>query len=244
MKTIIKMFIPLYLLSLIACDNMNSLHKEYLEWGEAIYTGVVDSLKAAPGYERVKFSWEINADPRITKTVIYWNDRGDSMVVAVERTQPGRIQMEYILQLAAGGYLFELATKDDDGHQSRYIEASVNIYGSTYANSTALRSSRPVKALELIDDETVEIYLGAVEVNTYRYSELTYLSYENGVEGEEKKIIVENETEMITLEKIRIGDPIIIQSYYYPSEDALDGLPAKKFECEILKEDPPESGNE
>lgn len=238
MKTIIKITITIYLLSLIACDNVNSLHEKYLEWGEAIYTGVVDSLKAYPGYDRVKFTWELNADPRITKTVIYWDDRSDSMVVAVERSQPGRLQMEHIIEIPSAGYLFEFATKDNDGHQSRYIETSVNVYGSTYANSIALRSSRTVTTMELVNDETVNVHLGKVEDNTFRYSELTYISYENSAQGTEKKVIIENETDMITLEKIRVGDPITIQSLYYPSENALDGVPAKMLEYQIPSMNP------
>src|SRR5690554_4189044 len=113
MKTLIKLIIPLYLiLSYISCDSMNSMHDKYLEWGEAIYTGVVDSLKVYPGYNRVKLTWEVNADPRIKKTVIYWNDRNDSVVVDVNRSQSKRVQMEHSFDLPEGEYMFELATKD------------------------------------------------------------------------------------------------------------------------------------
>ena len=65
--------LPLIMLWMASCDDMNSIHQKYYDWGEDIYTGVVDSLKAYGGYEKVKFNWELNADPRITKTVIFWN---------------------------------------------------------------------------------------------------------------------------------------------------------------------------
>lgn len=49
MKAIIKITVLIYsFISLIACDDMNSLHEEYLKKGEIIYTGIIDSLKHIP----------------------------------------------------------------------------------------------------------------------------------------------------------------------------------------------------
>lgn len=78
MKSIIKNIAGFIcvIIGLNSCENINDVHEEYLKRGEEIYTGVVDSLEAYPGNERIKFTWMINADPRITKTVIYWNDGG------------------------------------------------------------------------------------------------------------------------------------------------------------------------
>lgn len=235
MKTIIKLIIPLYLLlSYISCDSMDSLHEKYLEWGEAIYTGVVDSLKVYPGYNRVKLTWEVNADPRIKKTVIYWDDRSDSVVVDVIRSQSKRIQMEHSIELPEGGYMFELATKDNEGHQSRYIEINTNIYGAFYANSISLRGSRQINLIEVLDQSTVNVHLGTVEDNTYRYSELVYLTYESGSsQAIEKIVTIENQTDNVTLENIRLGDKISICSMFFPSENAMDGVSAKKTESQI-----------
>ena len=117
MKSIIKNiagFICI-IIGLSSCENINDVHEEYLKWGEEIYTGVVDSLEAYPGNERIKFTWMINADPRITKTVIYWNDGGDSAVVEVNRTQSGIMRMETSLNLPENSYIFKFVTKDDEG---------------------------------------------------------------------------------------------------------------------------------
>lgn len=41
MKAIIKITVLIYsFISLIACDDMNCLHEEYLKKGEIIYTGL------------------------------------------------------------------------------------------------------------------------------------------------------------------------------------------------------------
>ncbi|MDR1340866.1 MAG: DUF4998 domain-containing protein [Prevotellaceae bacterium] len=45
-----------------------------MDEGEIYYIGIVDSIKIFPGKERVRFSWQINADPRITGAFISWNE--------------------------------------------------------------------------------------------------------------------------------------------------------------------------
>ena len=50
----------LFMIWMTSCDDMNSIHQKYYDWGEDIYTGVVDSLKGYGGFEKVKFSWELN----------------------------------------------------------------------------------------------------------------------------------------------------------------------------------------
>ena len=56
MKSIIKNIAGFIcvIIGLNSCENINDVHEEYLKRGEEIYTGVVDSLEAYPGNERIK----------------------------------------------------------------------------------------------------------------------------------------------------------------------------------------------
>ena len=56
---------------LVGCDGMNSINQKYYDRGETIYTGIVDSINVYPGYGKVAFDWQINADPRINKLIAY-----------------------------------------------------------------------------------------------------------------------------------------------------------------------------
>jgi hypothetical protein len=92
MKTIMKFLIPCFcLLYLAGCEDMNSVNQEYFDLGETFYTGKINYLRSFPGNGRVQFSWYINFDPHITRTVIYWNEGADSLAVAVNRAQAGLI---------------------------------------------------------------------------------------------------------------------------------------------------------
>lgn len=214
MKTIFKFIIPFFLLTPIACDDINSLHEEYLDWGEIIYTGAVDSLKAYPGDNRVKLTWEIGLDPRITKVVIYWDSRLDSVVIPVNRTQPERMEMEHLINIPEGGYLFEVATKDDEGHQSMYTEKSVDVYGTKYA---ALLRNRMVSSMAYTSDTELKITWSKVEYATTQYTTVRY----NG-----KTIKVEND-DTTTLLTVTPGETFEVYSNHLPvgGLDTIDALP-------------------
>src|SRR3546814_644030 len=157
--------------------------------GEGIYTGVVDSLKALSGYEKVRFDWEISADPRVNKTVVYWNQRADSVVIDVNRTQSGRMSLSYDLEnLAEGTYTFEFITRDNQGHFSMPTELVVDVYGEFYIQS--LRN-RGVTAITKQPDATMMIEWEPIASNTVQYVTVCY-----EVDGRAQSVpVANNETE-------------------------------------------------
>lgn len=208
--------LPLFMLWVAACDDMNSIHQKYYDWGEDIYTGVVDSLKAFAGYEKVKFSWELNADPRITKTVVFWNQRADSVVINVNRSQSGRLQLEHELQqMAEGSYIFEFITRDNEGHFSLPTEIVVEIYGETYVQ--ALRN-RWISSIAHQEDGSMLLKWDPISSVEMQYVTVTY-----EVDGVEQSIRVENNDNTTILTGLDTGDKIRISTTYLP-EDAWEEL--------------------
>lgn len=196
-----------------ACDDMNSIHEPYLNRGEEIYTGVIDSLEAYPGNARVKFSWEINADPRITKTVIYWNNNTDSAVVDVNRTQAGVMKMETLLNLPENSYIFKFVTKDDEGHKSLSVEKTVDIYGSKYVST--LRN-REIKSISAPSEGCAQLVLGGIEETTLLYTKITYMDHIDPSNPKETEIVVQNEVSQWELSNVKTGDEIVVNSVYQP----------------------------
>ncbi|WP_449048876.1 DUF4998 domain-containing protein [Parapedobacter sp.] len=233
-KKLTAMYAIIIQLGMMSCDDMNSIHQEYYEMGEGIYTGVVDSLKALSGYEKVRFDWEISADPRINKTVVYWNQRSDSVVIDVNRTQNGRMSLSYDLEnLDEGTYTFEFITRDNQGHYSMPTELVVDVFGEFYIQS--LRN-RGIAAITKQLDETMLIEWEAIASNTVQY---VTVSYE--VDGIEKSIQVANDETQTVLTGLKTGDIIGVSTTHMP-EKALEPLNAlvreytmPKLEREINK---------
>lgn len=210
----------LMLFSAVGCDDINSIHQKYYDRGEDIYTGVVDSIKAYPGYERVQFEWEINSDPRITKTVIYWNTRADSVVIDVNRTQNGILQMSHELNnIPEGSYIFEFITRDNDKTYSLAKEATVVIYGEEY---TSTLRNRGVSSINMQPDGSVKITWDNIASNEIQFATVEYI-----VNGETKTVQVENDETETIINGPKTGEDIYVTTSFKP-EGALDFLVAPK----------------
>jgi hypothetical protein len=223
MKVIIKYFLPLCLLMYITgCDDNNFMHQKYLDAGETLYMGKADSVKFSAGNERVKFTWMLNADPRIDKSVFYWNDGKDSAVIPVNRTQSGALEMETILDVEEGIYTFRLVTKDDENHKSLAIERSVQVYGPTYISRLTNRNLS-----SSFDNGTLTISWIMVESAFIQYTTVRYTDYSIPANPVERSVRVENTDTHTLLEGAREGDTFSISTSYLPEGglDILDALP-------------------
>jgi hypothetical protein len=224
MKVIIKYFLPLCLLIYFAgCDDNNYMHQKYLDEGETLYMGKADSVNFSAGNERVRFTWVLNADPRIDKSVFYWNDGKDSAVIPTNRTQSGILNMETVLDVEEGIYTFRLVTKDSENHKSLAIERSVQVYGPTYISRLTNRNLSSTS----FSDGTLTIKWVIVESALIQYSTVRYTDYSNPANPVEKSVRVENTDTQTLLEGTREGDIFSVSTSYLPDGglDILDALP-------------------
>jgi hypothetical protein len=205
-----------------ACDNNNSLHQAYIDAGETFYTGKVDSLKSFSGNEKVKFTWVINSDPRITNIMFKWNEEKDSAVVAVNRTHSGVFAMEAILNVAEGIYSFDVYSKDAAGHRSLSIERTVQIYGQRYISF--LRNRRLSFS---VNDSDVTIDWKDIETPLIQYTTVSYSDYSDTSAPVIKNVRVENDEMQTVLTGLRTGDTFSVVTTYLPNNalETLDTLP-------------------
>lgn len=120
---------------LFSCSKMNDTYKEFIKTGEIVYTGKVDSLKAFPGKNRIKLFWLLVSDPKISKNVIYWNDKADSVVLNVVKTANTDTIIAIINTLPEQTFTFQVYTYDNFGHSSVKSEVIGRSYGDNYNNS-------------------------------------------------------------------------------------------------------------
>jgi hypothetical protein len=203
------------LLSLPACDDINSLHQKYIDQGETFYTGKVDSLEVFPGNEKVKFAWQLNSDPRITQTIIVWNDGADRDVADVNRTQSGILKMEKIVSVSEGIYDFELYTVDREGNRSLGQLRTVQIYGPKYISY--LNNRRLTFSFDTTTSK-VTIDWKAIETPLIQYTTVVFKG---------ASIRVENDDEQTILTNVKAGDSFSVVTTFLPENalETLDTLP-------------------
>ncbi|MGK6353351.1 DUF4998 domain-containing protein [Parapedobacter sp. DT-150] len=120
---------------LVSCEKQNSSYADFLEDGEKIYSGRPDSLQTFAGNGRIKVSWDLVSDPKITKCRVFWNNRADSVEVPIADLN-GRKQFEAVIDgLSEGTYTFEVFSYDDRGNTSIRAEVIGNVYGPTFAET-------------------------------------------------------------------------------------------------------------
>lgn len=141
MKKISKIFpsvlglLVIMFFMLSSCDKMNDIQQQYADREETVYLGMVDSIVSFAGFGRAKITWYVSADPKIEKTVIYWNMRQDSIVKEIVRDGSGLHKDSVILEdMPEGTSLFEFRNTNNRGESSLYSIAGVTVWGPEYGD--------------------------------------------------------------------------------------------------------------
>lgn len=207
-----------------SCDDMNSLHEKYLDRGIGIYIGSADSLSVQSGLHRIGFRWKINADPRIDKTIISWEEIEDGAMVerSVElpltRTDEGEMWLEHIItDLAEGEYIFKFQMLDNLGNTSNISEISGLVLGDAYVEN--LRN-RNIKSLSKLETGDMQIsWEAAPSGEGLLYSVVEYVNKN----GETTKVEVPNDEDNTLLTGLETGDEVEIYAVYLP-ENGLENF--------------------
>lgn len=180
MRNIIKCLLPACLLitCLAGCDDQNYLHQKYLDQGEAVYPGIPSDLTAISGNEKVKFTWALNADPRIVRSVIYWNDgeKDDSLSVNVTSMD----LQEAVVTIKEGTYEFKLITMDELGHKSMSVTRTVQVFGPKYFSTL---SPRDIVSSTMQATGDLRINWWETPPDNLLYTFVTYTDYSNDPNG-------------------------------------------------------------
>ncbi len=194
-----------------SCDDMNDIQSKFADLDEQVYLGKVDSLKIYPGLGRVKITWYVSADPKIDKTIIYWNMRGDSIVKEFNRNTPG-VQKDSIIieDLPEGSTLFEFRNISSDGEYSLYSMATATVWGTQFGNGLY---SRKVTSRNF-DFEKSSFELGfspTFEGDSVVFSQVEYTTNE----GEKKTLRIDRETELVTLSNFTDGGELNFRTAFF-----------------------------
>ena len=235
-KTITMVLAVLLMVFTFSCEDVNSIHQQYLNRGESIYIGAADSIIVHPGNHKIKFEWKINSDPRISKAVIYWNRRDTSVTIPVSRiAAKGDIWLETQLNnMKEGEYIFEFEMQDNNGNISRAMEIYGGVLGDVYIEN--LRS-RGIKELRKLETGQMQITWEAVNSPTLQYSEVEYLN----TLGEKVVVKVLNTDDKTLLQGLNSGDNVKLYAIHLPDSGIENFMSPKvtyvmpKFERELRK---------
>jgi hypothetical protein len=212
------LIITLALIAFYNCSEMNDLHQEYLDKGEAIYPAKPDSLISFSGHNRLKLQWFVQSDLSIKGARIFWNDKTDSLDIPITVT-PNVIDTigAVVENLPEGGYVFEVVNLDSYGNKSIPVVRSGKSLGDIYISSLNNRQILSYKTTT----NNITFAMSSSDPADYVYSEFMYFD-SNNIEREAKLDLDNLETIKIPLEDIDTSKNIQFRSVYQPFDNAID----------------------
>ena len=213
MKINILFLLSIGLLTMMACSKMDD-YRKYTNGKEITYSGRVDSLKVFPGKERVKLSWLLVSDPKITKAWVYWDNHLESLEVPIVRS-PGVEVVDVIIPgMKEGVHSFEVITFHDDGAASVPANKSGRVYGKNYENTLI---NRGIKSTENLVNKPFKINWGLNE-STSLSVDIIYIKDT----GEEQEIKVLPTATSTTLTNVKKPSEVRYRTSFKPDPLSID----------------------
>ncbi|NII82042.1 MULTISPECIES: DUF4998 domain-containing protein [unclassified Pedobacter] len=223
-KTILMSFVAALLFGCSKSDD----YKKYLEGGDILYSGKLDSVKINPGNNRVQLTGLLKADPKINRIKIFWNDKKDSIEYPVNmNTDPRRFTK--IFNVEEGIRSFLVYTFDVDGNRSIAVNAVGRVYGPRYAaslNNRVIGSATQVNGETVIDWLTIDLSAGPFA------TEIQYIST-TGL----KTLRVPIATERTKLNDLAsTASTISTRTLYLPTKSSIDTFYTEFAQVGVLKD--------
>lgn len=199
----------------LASCTKEDAYKKYFEGGEIVYTGRADSVLVYSGNKRIQLSVFLGSDPLVKKVIAFWNDKRDSVEVAVKPEHIKNRLDVIIADLPEGNYNFVVYTYDNKNNSSVFYNASGVVYGDSYYESVV---NRRLESMEYTSKDA-KLQLNWVSANEGDIG--TEVNYK-GKDGSDKTTIVPASSAVSYLEDYKEGSVLTYKTLYKPSPLSID----------------------
>jgi hypothetical protein len=194
---------------------MNDKHDEFLQRGETIYIGKVDSVKAFPGQERLLMYYWMS-DPRAKSLTVSWGVNNSSTKEVAIPPHENEHPLEVLIEnLAEGSYSFSWVSHDEYGNKSIPFENIAIVYGEVYEQNLF---NRRVIETRISDDGALTIRWAGSSSTDEIGVELNY----TGKSGIPVSCIYADVQTETMLDNIDITKVLKYSTLYKPSPIAID----------------------
>lgn len=250
MKTSFKSIILLLVVgSMFACNDMNESIDKFMENGERLYMGKVDSVKTFAGQNRFMVSFFLK-DPRVDALTIFWNQKGDSIVLPIAAHSP-----DSLFKVSVGGGTFpegnavlQFIAKSKSKYQSMTVEGSVNVYGNSYQEKLISRYYNKVANNAYNSTRnTVNVYFGTAANQSEIGVSMRFFNKKLGAEKDTlisaASIAAANNISkgglgymvIPNIEYDKAAKPLTYRTLYLPEPTAIDTFYSKRDTIQTLK---------
>lgn len=221
---------------LYGCSKQDTQFESYLNGHEVKYPGTVVNVHSRPGNLRAAITWNPSTDPSITRYVVYWNNRADSIVYSSDNHNPADSLSVIIPNLNEYIYSFTIFSFDAKGNRSIPLDINnVKVYGPIYQSGLANRGYSATNPYTLTADG--KLRLNFLKVDTSTHNVFTDIKYTNKA-GEETFGKMVADSTAIILSDYKAGTSIQFRSAFKPVSNALDTFYAQFDDFPTINSDP------
>ena len=126
----LKLITFLFIINSTSCDDMNSIHEDYLQ-GEQVYAGKLDTLEVRPGYYRAQLEGQTQFLGNSNQIIIEYEDQVNVYEINEENIYNGIYSM-ILPDLEEKSYEFTVTTQDEIGNLSVSQVVAGNVVGDVF----------------------------------------------------------------------------------------------------------------
>ncbi|MGL5317384.1 MAG: DUF4998 domain-containing protein [Bacteroidales bacterium] len=214
-----KIFLQLFAigLAITSCDSYTDIHQKYLEGGEIVYLQKIDSVVTHAGSERLQLKLWYNNGNRLTKTVVYYNNYNDSIVIDLkDKLKSGKDSLDMIVELPETNYNFNIVNFNVFNQHSLPVAHFASTYGDMYK---ATLKNRQLKASALLPED------GGFKVDWFAPAE-SYIGMEVEYNTESgPKVVTVSKESSLTIAEIPADMKFRYRTFFLPEDNAIDAIP-------------------
>ncbi|HWW40077.1 DUF4998 domain-containing protein, partial [Pedobacter sp.] len=216
MKNLIFLFGSVLLFVVLSCKKQQTDFKDFFGGHEIVYTGSVDGVTNRTGNLRTQLKWKSSTDPSIVKYVIYWNNKRDSQIVAINgKTDSVSVIIPKLQEFV---YSFTIYSYDAKGNKSipKQVD-NVKVYGPIYQGGLL---NRPYNASNpYMLNANGSLILNFNPPDTININ--TVIKYTNQAGAVTEKTL-RPDSSSIYLSDYKLGTDVQYRSSYIPGRGSLD----------------------
>jgi len=207
------------LIQVLGCSKKPNDYRSFLEGKELVYPGIVSNPQVLPGNGRLMLTWNPNPDPSIRKYVVYWNNKGDSIVLNATSHNTADTVKCIINNLAEYVYTFFIYSYDSIGNRSVTTEIdNAKVYGPIYRSGLHNRPPNTSNPSVVNADGSATLHFLAL-IDTINIT--TTIKYTDNT-GATITRFLSRDSGNITLPNYKMSTKVTYQSSFIPKKGAID----------------------
>jgi hypothetical protein len=221
MKSLFRICLFFFIsIGFLSCEKKDTDFKNFLGDKEITYPGVVVKPHSKSGNLRAALVWNPSPDPSISRYVIYWNNKSDSLVVNSTNHNTADSITAIIPNLSEYIYSFTIYSYNNKGNRSIPLDINnVKVYGPAYQSGLINRVYDAANPFTVNQNGNVILNFLTADTASINVSTIVKYTNRNGLVTEK---MLDPDSIKLTITDYKSGEPITYHSGYLPVRGAID----------------------